>query len=94
MWEPQPLANLRASTACTGITLSLPSIFGRSLSTKNDVTSDHPVVNLEETEDECEKTVMTFTAYLVTDNNRLSKLRNECGTDLLNSEESVLFIKI
>jgi hypothetical protein len=24
MWEPQPLATLRASTACTGITLPLP----------------------------------------------------------------------
>jgi hypothetical protein len=24
MWELQPLATLRASTACTGITLSLP----------------------------------------------------------------------
>jgi hypothetical protein len=23
MWEPQPLANLRASTACTGITFTL-----------------------------------------------------------------------
>jgi hypothetical protein len=24
MWEPQPLATLRASTVCTGITLPLP----------------------------------------------------------------------
>jgi hypothetical protein len=24
MWEPQPLATLRASAACTGITLPLP----------------------------------------------------------------------
>jgi hypothetical protein len=24
MWEPQPLATLRASTACTGLTLPLP----------------------------------------------------------------------
>jgi hypothetical protein len=27
MWESQPLATLRASTACTGITLPLPIFF-------------------------------------------------------------------
>jgi hypothetical protein len=26
MWEPQLLANLRASTACTGITLTYPEL--------------------------------------------------------------------
>jgi hypothetical protein len=26
MWEPQPLANLRASTPCTGIILPLSSV--------------------------------------------------------------------
>jgi hypothetical protein len=34
MWEPQPLPNLRASTACTGITLSFSLHITRSSKTK------------------------------------------------------------
>jgi hydroxymethylpyrimidine pyrophosphatase-like HAD family hydrolase len=52
-------------------------IISKTNTLEEDVTIDPPVVNLEETEDECEKTVMTFTAHLVRDNNRLSRLRNE-----------------
>jgi hypothetical protein len=36
IWEPQPLATLRASTACTGITLPLPLFYTKSEASKFD----------------------------------------------------------
>jgi hypothetical protein len=59
-----------------------------------EVTIDPPLVELEETEDDFDNTVLIFTNSVVEDNGRIAKLRDEIRTDHLNSEARVSLIKL
>jgi hypothetical protein len=50
MWEPQPLATLRASTACMGITLPYLRSFNKLVAMKQRLKSGIMAINAEEDE--------------------------------------------
>jgi len=61
---------------------------------EDDVTIEHPCVELEEVENDYGNSVLIFSALVNESGNRVSKLHNELRTEYLNSEERVSLIKI